>query len=110
MFTLHAIYALQEQDQLKADYRDIRRECCTFKLACELEDQEAANDALKESLAARPAATPRTVESLCTKIHMKLDSFEETYDEMPPRELDRTFKKMHDYIATRCDSLCLALS
>ena len=108
---------VQEQEQaccgIRRDYCDIRRECCT--LACELEDQEAANDALKESLAARLAATSCTVESqyMCAKIHMKLDSFEETYDEMPPRELSRTFKKMHDYInyiATRCDSLCLALS
>ena len=49
----------------------------------------STNDALKESLAARLAATPRTVESLvlCAKIHMKLDRFEETYDEMPrPQE------------------------
>ena len=100
--------AHQEQEQLKADYRDIRRECCT--LACELEDQEEANDALKESFAARLAATPRIVESLRAKIHRKLDSFEETCDEMPPGELGSTFKNVHDYIATRCDYLCIALS
>ena len=100
--------ALQEQEQLKADYRGIRRECCT--LACELEDQEAANDALKESLAARLAATSRAVESLCAKVHIKLDTFEDTYDEMSPRELSRAFEKLHDCIMTRCDSICLSLS
>ena len=57
-------YALQEQEQLKADNRDIRRECRDIRreccaLACELEDQEAEHDALK-SLAARLAATSRT--------------------------------------------------
>jgi hypothetical protein len=84
---------LQEQEQayfdIRRDYCDIRRECCT--LACELEDQEAANDALKDSLAARPAATSRAVESLCAKVHIKLDTFEDTYDEMSPRELSRAF-------------------
>ena len=110
---------LQEQEQaycdirrdyrdIRRDYRDIRRECCT--LACELEDQEAANDALKESLAARLAATSRAVESLCAKVHIKLDTFEDTYDEMSPRELSRAFEKLHDCIMTRCDSLCLSLS
>ena len=103
---------LQEQEQaycnIRRDYRDIRRECCT--LACELEDQEAANDALKESLAARLAATSRAVESLCAKVHIKLDTFEDTYDEMSPRELSRAFEKLHDCIMTRCDSICLSLS
>ena len=47
---------------------------------------------LKDSPAARLAATSRTVESLCAKIHMKLDSFEETYDELSPRELSRTLQ------------------
>jgi hypothetical protein len=60
-------------------------------LACELKDQEAANDALKESLAARLAATPRAVGSLCAKVHIELGTFEDTYDEMPPRELSRAF-------------------
>ena len=100
--------ALQEAGQLKADNGDMRRNCRA--LTRELELQQAETAALEKSLASRLYATSRAVESLCAKVHIKLDKFEDTYDEMSPRELSRAFEKLHDCIMTRCDSICLSLS